>query len=71
MTKRFEILYGDRAVWVNDADGCLGRFGKNGIDVHQTISKQEDGASQCPLLHPWASHHARLVSICQCYVAIS
>jgi hypothetical protein len=45
--KRFEILYGTRAVWINDAEGCLGRFGINGIDVHQTIQKQEAGEPQC------------------------
>lgn len=29
-----EILSDGIVVWVNRGTGCIGRFGKNGIDVH-------------------------------------
>lgn len=29
-------------VWVNDAYGCIGRFGYNGIDVHRNVKDQRD-----------------------------
>jgi len=45
--RRFEIVYGHRAVWINDATGCLGRLGVHGIDVHSTIENQVAGAPQC------------------------
>lgn len=41
----FEILVGDRAVWINDSFGCLGRFGVMGIDVHRKLDDQHLG--QC------------------------
>lgn len=43
----YEVVYGSRAVWVNNAEGCLGRFGKMGIDVHHTMQAQEAGEGQC------------------------
>jgi hypothetical protein len=43
----FEIIYGARAVWVNDATGCLGRFGVYGIDVHRTMDEQVAGLAEC------------------------
>lgn len=43
----FEIIYGARAVWVNDQHGCLGRFGVYGIDVHRTMTEQMDGQPEC------------------------
>lgn len=43
----YEVLYGHRAVWVNNASGCLGRFGVFGIDVHRTIEEQSLGHAPC------------------------
>lgn len=42
-----EILHDGRTVWVNDAEGNIGRFGPFGIDVHQTISEQIATGSEC------------------------
>lgn len=42
-----QILVGARTVWVNDAYGCLGRFGLFGIDVHRTLAAQMEGQSEC------------------------
>ena len=41
---RFEVIYGSHAVWINDATGCLGRFGAAGIDLHNTKAA---GAKEC------------------------
>ena len=44
----YEVQVGLNAVWVNVETGeCLGRFGKMGIDVHQTVAKQMEGYPQC------------------------
>jgi len=45
--RKYDIIFGHRAVWVNDAIGCLGRFGVRGIDIHRTIQEQLDGLPQC------------------------
>jgi hypothetical protein len=29
-------------VWVNGAGGLLGRFGRNGVDIHRPLSEQEE-----------------------------
>lgn len=42
-----EVIYGDRAVWVNGVNGCLGRFGQMGIDVHRDPNEQIAGLGQC------------------------
>ena len=35
-------------VWVNSQQGdCIGRFGRNGIDIHRTVEAQLNGADQC------------------------
>lgn len=35
-------------VWVNGPMGeCLGRFGRNGIDIHTTFEAQRNGSPQC------------------------
>lgn len=35
-------------VWVNGSAGeCIGRFGRNGIDIHTTIEAQTSGKPQC------------------------
>lgn len=34
-------------VWVNSAEGCIARFGVNGIDIHKTFYEQRSGASEC------------------------
>lgn len=36
----YEISSDYRTVWVNSAEGCLGRFGVNGIDIHRPMSEQ-------------------------------
>lgn len=43
----YEVVYGHRAVWVNNPSGCLGRFGVFGIDVHRDIESQVSGQPQC------------------------
>jgi hypothetical protein len=38
------------AVWIHASDGStVGRFGKMGVDLHNTISEQLNGAPQCRL----------------------
>ena len=38
------------AVWIHASDGStVGRFGKIGIDLHNTITEQMAGSSQCRL----------------------
>ncbi len=29
-------------VWVNGAGSCLGRFGRNGIDIHRALGEQQE-----------------------------
>lgn len=43
----YEIISSATATWVNDGSGCIGRFGKNGIDVHRTVLDQVSGVSEC------------------------
>ncbi len=47
----FEVIVGDcgTRVWVNAPDGSnVGRFSKRfGLDVHTTVTEQQEGASQC------------------------
>ncbi len=42
-----EITSDGRTVWVNGSDGLLGRFGPNGIDVHQPMSVQVQRGNEC------------------------
>lgn len=43
-----EITSDGRMVWINDNSGCcVGRFGKNGIDVHHSGPMQMDLGEQC------------------------
>lgn len=38
------------AVWIHCSDGStVGRFGKFGIDLHNSVQEQMQGASQCRL----------------------
>ena len=39
----YEICADGRVVWINDATGLIGRFSRNGIDVH--VNGQCKGAS--------------------------
>jgi hypothetical protein len=32
--ERFELIYQDGRVWINNETGLIGRFGPKGIDVH-------------------------------------
>lgn len=43
----YEIISSRTAVWVNDGSGCIGRFGKNGIDIHRTLLDQMNSGSEC------------------------
>lgn len=41
-------VFGDgRTVWINNAAGCLGRFGRGGIDVHRPLPEQMAGGKEC------------------------
>jgi hypothetical protein len=43
-----EIWSDGRTVWVNGTDGCcLGRFSKNGIDIHKDAAGQMASGDQC------------------------
>jgi len=43
-----EIESDGRVVWVNDPTGCcIGRFSKNGVDVHRTGPEQVELGTQC------------------------
>lgn len=42
-----DITSDGRTVWVNGADGALGRFGINGIDVHQPLTVTVRAGSEC------------------------
>lgn len=38
------------AVWIHASDGStVGRFGKLGVDLHNTVTEQLDGKPQCRL----------------------
>jgi len=48
MDDRYEILWDERTVWVNDETGCcIGRFSRFGVDVHKTGDEQMSSGSQC------------------------
>jgi hypothetical protein len=34
-------------VWINGPDGLLARFGRNGIDIHNPLSVQQDSGREC------------------------
>lgn len=50
------------AVWIHSSDGStVGRFGKMGVDLHNTVSEQMSGSPECrlcthgrPSLAEWA-----------------
>ena len=43
-----EILSDGRSVWVNGPKGeCLARFGRYGIDVHNSLDAQLEGEGEC------------------------
>lgn len=47
-TDDIEITSDGKTVWVNDAHGCcIGRFSRNGVDIHRTLAEQIEGASEC------------------------
>ena len=38
------------AVWIHASDGStVGRFGKMGVDLHNTVTEQLSGSSECRL----------------------
>ena len=43
-----EIISDGKVVWINGSDGCnIGRFSRNGIDIHHSAEKQITAGSQC------------------------
>lgn len=43
-----EILSNGATVWVNSSSGaCIGRFVRNGVDVHKDFQAQMDGEGEC------------------------
>lgn len=47
-TQDYEVVTGHTAVWVNAGDGsCIGRFGRMGIDVHNTMAITIETGEQC------------------------
>ena len=36
----------NETIWVNSATGCVGRFGRMGVDIHREPMAQQDG-SEC------------------------
>lgn len=52
MTAKYELQLSDarNAVWIHASDGStVGRFGRQGVDLHNTVSEQMAGASECRL----------------------
>ncbi len=43
----FEISSDGRTVWVNDPFINVGRFSRNGIDIHHSAEQQIVGGKQC------------------------
>lgn len=49
---RYEIQYSDRrdTVWIHCIDGStVGRFGRMGVDLHNSVTEMLEGATQCRL----------------------
>ena len=43
-----QIQSDGKVVWINDSDGCnIGRFSRNGIDIHHRAEQQIAGGKQC------------------------
>tara|TARA_Y100000034_G_scaffold128232_1_gene182489 strand:+ start:221 stop:625 length:405 start_codon:yes stop_codon:yes gene_type:complete len=42
-----DIVSDGKTVWVNSAQGCLGRFSPNGVDVHKTAQGQIESGTAC------------------------
>jgi len=42
-----EIISDGKTVWVNGAEGLLGRFGRGGIDVHRPAVEQAETGREC------------------------
>lgn len=43
-----EIVSDGKTVWINSEAGCcLGRFSKNGIDIHKDVEQQMTDGQQC------------------------
>lgn len=64
----FEIKTDGRTVWVNGMHGCIGRFGRGGIDVHKTAAEQVESGTQCllcthgrPMLADWETFQAAML----------
>ncbi len=46
MNSNVDIISDGITVWVNSETACLGRFGRQGIDVH-TVTPGTGGGSEC------------------------
>jgi len=61
---RYQVQLSDTrtAVWIHASDGStVGRFGRMGIDLHNTVTEQMNGKPECrlcthgqPTVHDWA-----------------
>lgn len=50
VTYEIEVSHCKRTVWVHASDGStVGRFGKFGVDIHNTVTEQLNGAPECRL----------------------
>lgn len=49
----YEITSDTRTVWINDSSGCcIGRFSRNGIDVHHAGKVQMETGQECIACKP-------------------
>lgn len=46
MMDAYDVTSDGNTVWVNGPEGCIGRFGKGGIDIHRPASEQME-KGQC------------------------
>lgn len=50
MYYEIQVSLNNDTVWVHSSDGStVGRFGRFGIDIHNTVSEQMQGKSECRL----------------------
>jgi hypothetical protein len=47
MAPEHDIVSDGRTVWINGAEGLLGRFGFGGIDIHRPLKRQETDGCEC------------------------
>lgn len=48
VTPEHEVISDGAVVWVNAADGtCIGRFARQGVDIHKDLAAQIADGDQC------------------------